>query len=145
MLLHQLILIRRHLGDVNHGPSPVTGSVKSMYLFLGDGFHVPTHYEESLSSSLSVEISFSLIFSSSSSSGSSHQFLLGGGGGCTWRCSSPQFGAIFCGTGSRNRTPCATLSFLLRSTLDSCVGCLGILLATSPSSFLRRSVGASGL
>ena len=79
LCLHQLPC--RHLGDVNHAPSLVTGFAELEYLFLGDGFHVSSYCEESFTSYLSVEISSSLRFSSSSSSGSSHQFLLGGGGG----------------------------------------------------------------
>ena len=116
------------------------------YHYLGDSFQVPFYCEESFPSYLSVEISSSLSFSSPSSSGSSYQFLAGGGGGGTWRCSSLQFGAIFRGTGSRYRTLCAPVSFLLRSTLDSCVGCfLSFILSCSPSSFRLRSVLARGL
>ena len=144
LCLHQLPC--RHLGDVNHAPSLVTGFAELEYLFLGDGFHVSSYCEESFPSYLSVEISSSLRFSSSSSSGSSHQFPSGGGGGCTWRYSSLQFGAVFCGTGSLCRIFCATLSFLLRSFLVSCVGCfLWLGNTVSPSSLLLRSVGATAI
>ena len=147
MCLHQLPC--RHLGDVNHAPSLVTGFAELEFLALGDDLDVPFYCEDSFPSHLSVEMSSSLSFSFSSSSGGSHQFLglvdvclvfsltvFGG----RWRCSSLQFGAIFCGI------LCAPVSFLLRSILDSCVGCfLWSRKSGSPSSFLLRSILESGL